>query len=176
MKHARNKLFLWMLIVMIMLSSLTGCASSKEVIYLPEKYKGWSVASASVNLRGSDVVSSSIIVTLEGNSILLEYHNGQLKESQSISQKTTQLSGREFVEFLESSAKELREITQSDTVLIGITGDTNLFASFGSKDLVHVYETSTGKMKSGFYDGGGAIAWGSIMDGGYERVSKFIIR
>lgn len=176
MKHARNKLFLWMLILATMLISLAACSSSKKVAYFPEEYLDWTVVDASITMEDSTVVKAEIIVTLEGNSISLEYQNGQLKESQSISQKTTQLSGREFVEFLESSAKELREITQSDTVLIGITGDTNLFASFGSKDLVHVYETDTGKMKSGFYDGGGAIAWGSIMDGGYERVSKFIIR
>ena len=176
MRHTRNKSFLWMLIVVVMLTSFTACAFSKKVDYLPERYLDWTVAEASVTMEGSTVVKSEIIVTLEGNSILLEYNDGQLKESQTISQKSAQLSGWEMVQFLKSSAKELGEITQSDTVVIGITGDMNAFFALSSSDLVHAYETSTGKIRSGFYDGAGFFAWGSIMDGDYKQVHRLILR
>ena len=105
MRHTTNKSWLWILIVVVMLSSLAGCASSKKDSYLPEKYLEWLVAEASITMEKSAVVKSKIIMTLEGNSILLEYENGQWKEGETISQKTTQLYGFELVGFLESSGK-----------------------------------------------------------------------
>ena len=176
MRHTTNKSWLWILIVVAMLASLTACASSKKETYLPEKYLEWTVAEASITMEKSTVVKSEIIMTQEGNSISLEYENGQWKESKAISQKTTQLYGFELVGFLKSSGKELREITQSDTVLIGITGDQSFLEALTIGKEIYVYEISREVLRKAPYDGGGYVAWGSIMDGDYVQTHTLILR
>ena len=176
MRHTRYKSLLWILIMVVMLASISGCASSKKDSYLPEKYLEWLVAEASITMEKSAVVKSKIIMTLEGNSILLEYENGQWKESETISQKTTQLYGFELVGFLESSGKELREITQNDTVLIGITCDQSFLDALTLGKEIYVYEISREVLRKAPYDGGGYVAWGSFFDGDFVQTHTLILR
>jgi len=176
MRRKRNKSFLWILIMVMMLASLAGCASSEKAAYLPDKYLEWTVAEASITLERSTVVKSEIIVTLEGNSILLEYENGQLRESETISQKTSQLYGSELIDFLDSSSKELREIVQNDRVFIGITGDQSFLDALTIGKEIYVYEISREKLRKASYDAAGSIAWGNIMDGDFVQTHTLILR
>ncbi len=79
--------------LILLLASFAACASSERTSCLPEKYLNWTIADASITMKGSEVVKSEIIVTLDGKSIQLDYENGQLKESDAISQKNSLLSG-----------------------------------------------------------------------------------
>ena len=176
MKCIKTRWFIPLLLVSLALLSFTACSSSKEVSYLPEQYLDWSVADASITMKQSKVVKSQIIVTLEGKSIQLDYENGQLKESDAISQKTTQLTGRDLVKCLETCAKDFEKIVQNDTVLIGITGDTSVFETLNSGKTICLYRTDSGKLTETTYDGEGGIAWGSIMDGDYMQTYLLVLR
>lgn len=175
MKHTRNQLFLWMTAVLILSASLLACKSPKSVPCLPEKYLDWTVAEASVTMTDSEIVKSNIVVTLEGKSIRLDFENGELKESEAISQKSSQLSGGEFLQFLEESSDSFKEITQSDTVLISVSGNVDQLETLTAEE-VYLYDASTGNVTKTSYDGAGGIAWGSIMDGGYVQVYTLILR